>query len=714
MFQIRKWTVYFLLTSAQNAVSPYSMRLLTKSGGGGKLALWVCSYRNFNELTIAKINNRRATMRKFTKRVVSTFITGMLVCGMAAGAPVASVHADEGEEVAVSTETDAEDLSGYKSKEEMTIENEEEPLYKDDSSDTFQYDIFECKYISDDQIEIIGLVPDTEVTDIIIPDEIEGAKVVSIGTYAFLNCKDIVKVTMPDSITSIGQYVFSGCENLKEIVFSAGLKKIGSYVILNSGVENVDIPSGVEYITDSAFWGAHNLKSVTIPDTVVSIHEDSFVLCENLESIVVSEDNTVFDSRGNCNAIIDSKTNTLLHGCKSTVIPDTVTSIGDAAFCDSGIEEITIPKSVSSIGRGVFTRCSHLETINVDEDNNVYDSRDNCNAIIETNTNKLIRGTSSTVIPSTVTELNENSFSGLSNLKSLVIPDGVTSIGAGAFSFCFNLEKVVIPDSVNSISRDSFINISALWEICCPDLILYGNAGSYVEQYANENKIPFANLNFTGFLKVNDNWVYLKNGEKATDFTGPVSGTVDGTKAWYYVKDGKVDFDYSDFAKVGSSWMYFSNGKVDKTINADHYGSFWGTVNGKGGWYVVKAGKAYSDYSGFALVGSSWMQYKNGQVDKSYTGTLNVNINGTKKWYYINKGKAILDYTGFGKVGSSWMRFKNGEINKTVTGIISGTVNGTKAQWYVKSGKVQLTYSGTYKKNGKTYTIKNGKVTKVS
>ena len=103
----------------------------------------------------------------------------------------------------------------------------------------------------------------------------------------------------------------------------------------------------------------------------------------------------------------------------------------------------------------------------------------------------------------------------------------------------------------------------------------------------------------------------------------------------------------------------------------------------------------------------------NGQVDKSYTGTLNVNINGTKKWYYINKGKAILDYTGFGKIGSSWMYMKKGEVNKTVTGIITGTVNGTKAQWYVKSGKVQLSYSGTYRKNGKTYTIKKGKVVSV-
>ena len=236
----------------------------------------------------------------------------------------------------------------------------------------------------------------------------------------------------------------------------------------------------------------------------------------------------------------------------------------------------------------------------------------------------------------------------------------------------------------------------------------------------SEGKTEMIPDDITTYLFANDGlneyegeWYYIRDGIQDSEYTGPANGTINGTKAWYYVKNGKVDYDFKDFEKVGSSWMYFSNGKVDKSINADHYGSFWGTIDGKGGWYVVKAGKAYPDYNGFALVGSSWMRYKNGQVDKSYTGTLNVNINGTKKWYYINKGKAILDYTGFGKVGSSWMRFKDGEVNKTVTGIITGTVNGTKAQWYVKAGKVQLDFNGKYKKNGKTYTIKNGKVTSV-
>ena len=179
----------------------------------------------------------------------------------------------------------------------------------------------------------------------------------------------------------------------------------------------------------------------------------------------------------------------------------------------------------------------------------------------------------------------------------------------------------------------------------------------------------------------------------------------------YYVKNGKLDTSFKGFAKVGSSWMYFKNGTIDKSLNPDKYETICGTIDGVKAWYVVKSGKAYLDFTGFALVGESWMYYKNGKIDKSVTGAMNVTINGVKKWYYVNNGKANLTYTGFGKVGSSWMYFKNGSIDKSVTGIKSGKIDGVKAKYYVKAGKFQNTYSGTYKSGGKTYTIKNGKVT---
>ncbi|MCR5544000.1 MAG: hypothetical protein K6F55_07600 [Eubacterium sp.] len=272
---------------------------------------------------------------------------------------------------------------------------------------------------------------------------------------------------------------------------------------------------------------------------------------------------------------------------------------------------------------------------------------------------------------------------------------------------------------------------------------------------------------YNGFRIYEDDtetYYYVKDGVVDTTFTGPVTGTIDGLKAWYYVTEGKLDREFKGFALVGSSWMYFTNGFVDKTLHEDHYGTFWGTVNGVSGWYVVKKGKAYPEfkgfalvgeswyyftdgqidktlnedfygtvygtvgeekgyfvvkkgkvypeYTGFALVGSSWMYYKDGKMDKSVTGAMIINIKGDKRWYYVKSGKVIMDYTGFAEVSSSTMYFKNGKIDKTVTGIFTGTIKGVKAQYYVKKGVFQKTYTGTLKQDGYKYTIKNGKVTK--
>ena len=138
------------------------------------------------------------------------------------------------------------------------------------------------------------------------------------------------------SVTSIGDDAFSGC----------------------SGLTSVTIPNSVTSIGKWAFYGCTGLTSVTIPNSVTSIGEYAFDCCTGLESIIVEDGNTVYDSRNNCNAIIETETNTLLQGCNNTVIPGSVTSIGNYAFgiCE-GLTSITIPNSVTSIGKGAFNGC---------------------------------------------------------------------------------------------------------------------------------------------------------------------------------------------------------------------------------------------------------------------------------------------------------------------------------------------------------------------
>ena len=156
---------------------------------------------------------------------------------------------------------------------------------------------------------------------------------------------------------------FNDRSKINKVVIEYGVTSIGSRVFhLCFRLSSITIPNSVTSIGDYAFKNC-NITSITIPNSVTSIGEKVFMDNLRLTSIIVEKDNPKYDSRDNCNAIIETKSNTLIAGCKNTVIPSSVTSIGDYAFFGSELTSITIPNSVKSIGDYAFGGCSDLTSI---------------------------------------------------------------------------------------------------------------------------------------------------------------------------------------------------------------------------------------------------------------------------------------------------------------------------------------------------------------
>ena len=389
----------------------------------------------------------------------------------------------------------------------------------------------------------------------------EAAAVTDIGV-TFKGNRDITFFNELQYFTGISTLVnnaFEGCTSLKEAKLPNSIRSIGRYAFLNcNNFTGTELPNKLDSIYEGAFKGGYKGKRIFIPANVKYIGLQVFSANFEITEIVVEETNPNYESPNNCNAIIDKNKKMLIAACNNSFIPEYVEHIGDAAFWGADkITNINLPTGLKSLGNAAFDYCSSLESIDlpegllsigfeafqgcksltslyipasvtsigtgttqtysdvltsvvVAEGNKYYDSRDNCNAIIETSTNTLIAGSDKTVIPTSVSRIGMRAMACRYSIKSIEIPKHVTNIDYGAYTNCRYCTKIVLHDGIQSIGPHAFREFPAL------------------DSVVNYMKVP---------LPIESNVFYLKHSE-ATLYV-PV-----GTKALYEQAEGWKEFKW--------------------------------------------------------------------------------------------------------------------------------------------------------------------------
>ena len=305
----------------------------------------------------------------------------------------------------------------------------------------------------------------TKLRTIVLPEGLE-----QIASRAFAFCESLVDIHLPSSVQEIGEEAFYSCLSLQRIALPEGL----AYIPVNcfglcQSLEQVDIPASVQMVEQGAFdltpykrhgiHYAHDLLvgvgRVDTPDGVLTISDDTRVVCD---TAVSDYDNTL----------------------RRVVCPSSLRQIGRNAFCNSAnleevvlneglefidggafaecksLKRIYIPSTVRRIESNPFSCCDMLEEIIVSPDNPYFDSRDNCHAIIETASNRLISACKTSFIPDTVEVIGEVAFAAIATLERLTLPESVKRIEWNAFNGCENLREIVFPKDLAYVGEDAF------------------------------------------------------------------------------------------------------------------------------------------------------------------------------------------------------------------------------------------------------------------
>lgn len=311
---------------------------------------------------------------------------------------------------------------------------------------------------------------DVSQTDVVIPETYKGKSVVKIENGAFDDCKNVLSLVIPDSVTEVEPNALIGLRNLQKLTAPAVALSSVSKI---QKIDTLIVTSG-ETIAENAVSGWDYLKSVTLPDTLKTIGDLGFAHCELLEQISLPEGLVSIGAYAFNNCAL----------LKQIELPDSVESIGNYAFgkCAS-LETVSLSKSLSTVGNWVFASCNSLINLTISPENANYYSTGNC--IIERGTHTLVLGCLGSIIPNdgTIKIIGHHAFASMESLVNITLPDSVTTIETYAFDRCSSLVSVDLGIFFTTFERYSFTNCPSIEYFTYPGTM--ADFTAYVDQHTD-------------------------------------------------------------------------------------------------------------------------------------------------------------------------------------------------------------------------------------